>query len=119
MVDSHSVAHLIVGGLLGASGDGVSVGCGSDRAQQVIRAIADRPYVGSAQICKELGITREELRAVYAQARVNPAMQAVLAKSAGPFHFTPEGRRLFDFTSRGRKQVKGKGEMGMYFVERA
>lgn len=25
--------------------------------------------------------------------------QAVLAKSAGPFHFTPEGRRLFDFTS--------------------
>jgi 4-aminobutyrate aminotransferase-like enzyme len=25
--------------------------------------------------------------------------QAVLAKSAGPFHFTPEGRRLYDFTS--------------------
>ncbi|MBP8299062.1 MAG: radical SAM protein [Planctomycetes bacterium] len=85
MVDSHSVAHLIVGGLLGANGDGASVGCSSDRAQQVIRAIAERPYVGSAQICKELGITREELRAVYAQARVNPAMQAVLAKS--PFYY--------------------------------
>src|SRR5262245_19858493 len=25
--------------------------------------------------------------------------QAVLAKSAGVFHWTPEGRRLFDFTS--------------------
>src|SRR5216683_8204284 len=25
--------------------------------------------------------------------------QAVLARSAGPFHWTPEGRRLFDFTS--------------------
>jgi 4-aminobutyrate aminotransferase-like enzyme len=25
--------------------------------------------------------------------------QAVFAKSAGPFHFTPEGRRLYDFSS--------------------
>src|SRR3990172_384951 len=25
--------------------------------------------------------------------------QAVLAKSAGVFHFTPEGRRLYDYTS--------------------
>src|SRR5216683_5428412 len=25
--------------------------------------------------------------------------QAVLARSAGPFHWTPEGRRLYDFTS--------------------
>jgi acetylornithine/succinyldiaminopimelate/putrescine aminotransferase len=25
--------------------------------------------------------------------------QAVLAKSAGPFHWTPEGRRLYDYSS--------------------
>jgi 4-aminobutyrate aminotransferase-like enzyme len=40
-------------------------------------------------------ITRIEPRSL----RTFTPTQAVLAKSAGPFHWTPEGRRLYDFTS--------------------
>src|SRR5262245_53037829 len=40
-------------------------------------------------------ITRVEPRGL----RTYTPTQAVLAKSAGTFHWTPEGRRLYDFTS--------------------
>ena len=39
-------------------------------AQRVIEAITARPFVPSAEICKNFGITREQLLSVYAQARV-------------------------------------------------
>jgi 4-aminobutyrate aminotransferase-like enzyme len=41
------------------------------------------------------GIARYEPRTL----RTYTPTQAVLARSAGVFHFTPEGRRLYDFTS--------------------
>ncbi|SRR5579883_519978 len=41
------------------------------------------------------GVTRFEPRAL----RTYTPTQAVLARSAGVFHWTPEGRRLYDFTS--------------------
>src|SRR5881275_1588671 len=40
-------------------------------------------------------ITRVEPRSL----RTFTPTQAVLAKSAGVYHWTPEGRRLYDFTS--------------------
>src|SRR6266566_1840020 len=40
-------------------------------------------------------LTRYEPRAL----RTYTPTQAVLARSAGVFHWTPEGRRLYDFTS--------------------
>src|SRR5438132_13694153 len=40
-------------------------------------------------------LTRTEPKAL----RTFTPTQAVLAKSAGVFHWTPEGRRLYDFTS--------------------
>src|SRR5438874_10413594 len=40
-------------------------------------------------------VTRLEPRAL----RTYAPTQAVLARSAGVFHWTPEGRRLYDFTS--------------------
>src|ERR1700731_3108928 len=41
------------------------------------------------------GVVHYEPRAL----RTFTPTQAVLAKSAGVFHWTPEGRRLYDFTS--------------------
>ena len=41
------------------------------------------------------GAARYEPRAL----RTYTPSQAVLARSAGAFHWTPEGRRLYDFTS--------------------
>ena len=41
------------------------------------------------------GVARFEPKAL----RTFTPTQAVLAHSAGAFHFTPEGRRLYDFTS--------------------
>ena len=41
------------------------------------------------------GAARYEPRA----SRTYTPTQAVLARSAGVFHWTPEGRRLYDFTS--------------------
>ncbi len=41
------------------------------------------------------GAARYEPRA----SRTYTPSQAVLARSAGVYHWTPEGRRLFDFTS--------------------
>src|SRR5579864_2827336 len=41
------------------------------------------------------GIARYEPRSL----RTYTPTQAVLARSAGVFHWTPEGRKLFDFTS--------------------
>jgi TDP-4-amino-4,6-dideoxy-D-glucose deaminase len=65
--------------------DGMPAGRERDLAQRVIREIAARPYVASAEICKELGITREELKSVYAEARKSPSAQAIFAKS--PFYY--------------------------------
>ena len=43
---------------------------------------------------------REQLAAVEPRAlRTFTPSQAVLSRSAGVFHWTPEGRRLYDFTS--------------------
>src|ERR671923_1223785 len=41
------------------------------------------------------GLARYEPRAL----RTYTPTQAVLARSSGVFHWTPEGRRLYDFTS--------------------
>ena len=42
-----------------------------------------------------------------ASLRTYTPTQAVLARSAGVFHWTPEGRRLFDFTlRRARRQSR-------------
>jgi len=54
-------------------------------AERVIRAITARPFVPSEVVCQELGITAEQLKAVYAQARVSPAAQARFAES--PFYY--------------------------------
>lgn len=50
-----------------------------------MQAIAARPYLASAEICRQLGITREQLKAAYAQARGSAAAQASFA--ASPFHY--------------------------------
>src|SRR5947207_10226408 len=41
------------------------------------------------------GLTRVEPKAL----RTYTPSQAVIARSAGVYHWTPEGRRLYDFTS--------------------
>src|SRR5713226_10498834 len=45
------------------------------------------------------GIRAEAARIEPKSLRTYTPSQAVLAKSAGVFHWTPEGRRLFDFSS--------------------
>src|SRR5262249_46010711 len=52
------------------------------------------PHEQPSNAAREL-ITRCEPRAL----RTYTPTQAVLARSAGVYHWTPEGRRLYDFTS--------------------
>src|SRR5438132_8750101 len=53
-----------------------------------------RPHEPSSNSTRELAF-RYEPRAL----RTYTPTQAVLARSAGIYHWTPEGRRLYDFTS--------------------
>src|SRR5579884_79218 len=52
------------------------------------------PHEASSNAARDL-VARLEPRAL----RTYTPTQAVLARSAGVFHWTPEGRRLYDFTS--------------------
>src|SRR5437762_6777597 len=52
------------------------------------------PHESSSNAARDLA-GRYEPRAL----RTYTPSQAVLARSAGIYHWTPEGRRLFDFTS--------------------
>src|SRR5438105_3287345 len=52
------------------------------------------PHESSSNSTRDL-VTRYEPRAL----RTYTPTQAVLARSAGIYHWTPEGRRLYDFTS--------------------
>ena len=54
----------------------------------------DHPHESSSNLTRDQA-ARVEPRAL----RTYTPTQAVLAKSAGIFHWTPEGRRLYDFTS--------------------
>lgn len=81
MADARSVAQRTGGEPAAAGGGAVP----RELTLRVIEAIAARPFVPSAQVCKDLGIGRDELRAVYAAIRVDPAAQAMLAKS--PFFY--------------------------------
>src|SRR5438309_7247845 len=54
----------------------------------------DHPGEPASNAAREL-LTRYEPRAL----RTFTPTQAVLARSEGIYHWTPEGRRLFDFTS--------------------
>jgi 4-aminobutyrate aminotransferase-like enzyme len=52
------------------------------------------PHESTSNLVRD-GLARYEPRAL----RTYTPTQAVLARSAGVFHWTPEGRRLYDFTS--------------------
>src|SRR5437763_11510311 len=62
------------------------------------------------------GMARVEPRAL----RTFTPTQAVIARSAGVFHWTPEGRRLYDFTSGvlvanlGHNPVRWQRRLGEY-----
>lgn len=69
----------------GTDGDGKAREVPQATEQQVIQAIAARPYVSSAEICSQFGLSREQVKAIYARARSSTATQAIFAKS--PFYY--------------------------------
>lgn len=54
-------------------------------AQRVIETIAARPFLPSAEVCTQLGISREQLVGVYRDLRASGEAQQALARS--PFHY--------------------------------
>ena len=68
-------------------------------AQRVIDAIAARPFLPSAEICAQFGLSREQLVAIYAEAKRSPAAQAKFAKSPF-FYLTKTIQRLVAETPR-------------------
>lgn len=58
---------------------------GSELGLRVVQAMAARPYVPAAELAKEFGLDRPQMRSLYAQARVSPVAQALFAKS--PFFY--------------------------------
>ncbi|MEY4916853.1 MAG: hypothetical protein RL616_766, partial [Verrucomicrobiota bacterium] len=57
----------------------------SDLTLQIVKEIAARPYVPSAELCHKFEITRTELKNVYAHARICPTAQGLFVKS--PFFY--------------------------------
>lgn len=56
-----------------------------DVAQRVIDAVAARPFLPSAEICKQFGLSRDQLKQIYAEAKRSEAAQARFARS--PFFY--------------------------------
>lgn len=86
--------------------DGAPVPLHSRLAHRVIRAITARPYVASAEIARELGITRDQLKSAYAEIRATPISQAIFAKS--PFYFLTKTLERLSKDAVRTTQVLGK-----------
>ena len=54
-------------------------------AQRVLDAITARPFVPSAELCEQFGVSKDQLKAIYADARLSATTQAKFARS--PFFY--------------------------------
>src|SRR5262249_48060008 len=68
--------------------------CESPRKEMTSTCGLHRPVEKDSDICRDLA-ARLEPRSL----RTYTPTQAILARSSGIYHWTPENRRLYDFTS--------------------